>query len=523
MRIAVLGAGAIGGLVGGLLARSGSDVSLIARGDHLAAIRRDGLRVLGLDSDIVVRDPATGDPAEVGAVDVVVLGLKAYSYGSCGPLIEPLLGPGTTIVAAQNGIPWWYFYGHGGPHDGHRLESVDPGGSVSAVLPPSRVTGCVPYPAAEVAQPGVIRHLEGWQFPDGEPDRSHSDRGTRFADAMTAAGFRSRLSDVRSQIWLKLMGNAAFNPVSALTGATMAQVCQYPATRSLVARVMQEVLEVAAGVGAPPPSQFTVERRLSGAERVGQHKTSMLQDLESGKPLETAALLTSVIEIADLVGVATPSLRAIAATVDLMWRTRARRLRNGRRQAGSGYYGPTPGGDHHRADMDAGDGEQILHRLPASCTCTRRRAIVTAWNRADGWWKVRHWLWYFDRNRRLLADRHRAPGVRPEAMFRGPSILNAAIRRNRPCPTHRTTPCRQSCWLALRRAWRTRSRMFCVTWSSAASWHLAPPCSRFSWRSVLASAAPHCAKRSASWSVMGCCGYQTAIRRSRLSSSTGST
>lgn len=323
MRIAVLGAGAIGGLVGGMLARSGSDVWLIARGDQLAAIRRDGLRIIGLDADIVVRVPATDDPAEVGPVDAVVVGLKAYSYATCGPLIEPLLGPGTTIVPAQNGIPWWYFYGHGGPHDGHRLESADPGGSVSAALPPSRVIGCVPYPAAEIVHPGVIRHLEGWQFPVGEPDRSDSDRCRRFADAMTAAGFRSRPGDVRSQIWLKLMGNAAFNPISALTGATMARICQHPGTRSLVARIMQEVLDVAAGVGDPPPPQFTVERRLAGAERVGQHKTSMLQDLESGKPLETAALLTAVIEIADLIGVATPGLRAVQATVDLMWQTRS--------------------------------------------------------------------------------------------------------------------------------------------------------------------------------------------------------
>ena len=324
MRIAVLGAGAIGGLVGGLLARSGSEVCLIARGDHLAAIRRDGLRVIGLGADdIVVHVPATDDPAEVGPVDVVLVGLKAYSYATCGPLIEPLLGPATTIVPAQNGIPWWYFYGHGGPHDGYRLESADPGGSVSAALPPSRVIGCVPYPAAEIVRPGVIRHLEGWQFPVGEPDRSHSDRCRRFADAMTAAGFRSHPGDVRSQIWLKLMGNAAFNPISALTGATMAQICEHQGTRSLVARIMQEVLDVAAGAGDPPPPQFTVERRLAGAERVGHHKTSMLQDLENGKPLETAALLTTVIEIADLTGVATPSLRAVQATVDMMWQTRS--------------------------------------------------------------------------------------------------------------------------------------------------------------------------------------------------------
>lgn len=325
MRVAVLGAGAIGGLVGGLLARSGTDTTLIARGRHLAAIRRDGLRIVGDALDVVVDVPATEDPGDVGVVDVVLLGLKAYSYASCGPLLAPLLGPQTTVVAAQNGIPWWYFHRQGGPFDGRRLESVDPDGAVSAVISPERAIGCVPYPAAEITEPGVIRHLEGMQFPLGEPDRSASDRCRQFAEAMSAAGFRSRVGDIRPQIWLKLMGNAAFNPISALTGATMAEICAHPASRALVVRLMEEITAIASAIGDPPPAAITIERRLAGAERVGHHKTSMLQDLEAGKSLEVDALLGSVVEIADMVGANVPNLRAVHAAVALLDQTRQRR------------------------------------------------------------------------------------------------------------------------------------------------------------------------------------------------------
>jgi 2-dehydropantoate 2-reductase len=325
MKVAVLGAGAIGGFVGAMLSRAGTDVHLIARGPHLEAIRRDGLRVVGTDTDVLARVPATDDPHEVGEVDVVILGLKAYSYASCGPLVEPMLGLGTVVVAAQNGIPWWYFHGHGGAHDGHRLESVDPGGSVSAVLAPERALGCVVFPATEIVAPGVIRHLEGLQFPVGEPDRSRSDRCLRFAEVMSAAGFRSPVTDIRAQIWLKLMGNATFNPISALTGATMAEICAARATKELVRSMMEEIVEVARAVGDPPPSQITIERRMAGAERVGHHKTSMLQDLEAGKPLETDALIGAVLEIADLVGVDTPGLRAVGATIGLLGQTRTER------------------------------------------------------------------------------------------------------------------------------------------------------------------------------------------------------
>jgi len=322
MRVAVLGAGAIGGFVGSMLARSGTDVTLIARGEHLAAIRRDGLRVLVDGRDMVVDVPATDDPGVIGVVDVVLLGLKAYSYASCGPLLAPLLGPDTSVVAAQNGIPWWYFYRQGGPFDGRRIQSVDPDGAVSAVIAPERAIGCVPYPAAEIVAPGVIRHLEGMQFPLGETDRSKSDRCRQFAEAMTAAGFRSPVTDIRPQIWLKLMGNAAFNPISALTRSTMAEISAHPASRALVVRLMEEIAEIAAAIGDPPPSSITIERRLAGAERVGHHKTSMLQDLDAGKPLEVDALLGAVVEIADMVGAEAPNLRAVHATVALLDSTR---------------------------------------------------------------------------------------------------------------------------------------------------------------------------------------------------------
>jgi 2-dehydropantoate 2-reductase len=317
MRTAVLGAGAIGGLVGGLLARSGTDVHLIARGEHLAAIRRDGLRILGLDTDIVLPVPATDDPGEVGEVDVVLLGLKAYSYASCGPLLEPMLGPATTVVAMQNGIPWWYFHGETGPYAQRRIEAVDPGGAVSAVLDPRRAIGCVVYSSTELQAPGVVRHIEGTRFTIGEPDGTDSERCQNFSEAMVAGGLKCPVeSDIRSEVWLKLMGNAAFNPISALTRATMVQIAQFEPTRRLAVDVMTEVRDVAAALGHAP--EISIERRLAGAERVGAHRTSMLQDLEAGKALELAPLVVAVVELAELTGVPVPALRAVAAATALL-------------------------------------------------------------------------------------------------------------------------------------------------------------------------------------------------------------
>ncbi|WP_028934999.1 2-dehydropantoate 2-reductase [Pseudonocardia spinosispora] len=317
MRVAVLGAGAIGAYVGASLCRAGAEVHLVARGPHLAALREHGVRVCSPRGDFVAHPFATDDPADIGPVDHVFLGLKAHAYADSGPLVEPLLGSETTVIAAQNGIPWWYFHGLKGPYEGRRVESVDPGGAVSAVLSPERAIGCVVYAATEIESPGVIRHLEGTRFSIGEPDGSISTRCTEFAEAMIAGGLKCPVeARLRDDIWLKLMGNIAFNPISALTRSTMAGICRHDGTRELVRSMMEETLRVARLLGAEP--QVSIDRRLAGAERTGEHKTSTLQDLERGKPMELDVLLTAVVELADLVGADVPSIRAIAAVSDLL-------------------------------------------------------------------------------------------------------------------------------------------------------------------------------------------------------------
>jgi 2-dehydropantoate 2-reductase len=321
MRIAVVGAGAIGAFVGACVARGGTETHLVARGEHLAAMRTRGVRVTGPEGDFRVEVHATDDPREIGTVDVIFLGLKAYSYAGAGRLLKPLMGPQTGVIAAQNGIPWWYFHGHGGPLDGRRLESVDPGGAVSATIPAERAIGCVVYPATELAAPGVVRHIEGNRISIGEPDRTDSERCRRVCEAMTAGGLKCRVSkDLRGEIWVKLLGNATFNPLSALTGATMAELCAFAPTRELLAEMMGEVAAVAEAVGYPP--RISIERRLEGAESVGEHKTSMLQDLEAGKRLELDVLVGAVLEIGAMVGVDLPRLRAVHAATALLDRGR---------------------------------------------------------------------------------------------------------------------------------------------------------------------------------------------------------
>jgi 2-dehydropantoate 2-reductase len=235
-------------------------------------------------------------------------------------LIEPLLGPDTAVLAAQNGIPWWYFHKLSGPYEGRRIEAVDPGGATTAVLAPERAIGCVVYPATTIEAPGVIRHLEGTRFSIGEPSGEISARCQALSDAMVAGGLKAPVeADLRSDIWIKLMGNVAFNPLSALTRATMVEICQNPRTRQIVVQLMEETLDIAARVGAKP--DISIEKRLRGAENVGHHKTSMLQDLEAGKPLELDAIVTAVVEMADLTGAAAPTLRTIHAATDLLART----------------------------------------------------------------------------------------------------------------------------------------------------------------------------------------------------------
>jgi 2-dehydropantoate 2-reductase len=317
MRVAVLGAGAIGAYVGAALARGGADVHLIARGAHLEAIRERGVTVLSPRGDFGARVPATDDPREVGPVDYVFLGIKAYAYGDSGDLLAPLLGEETAVIAAQNGIPWWYFHRLGGPYDGRRIEAVDPGGAVSRAIPVERAIGCVVYCSTAIEAPGVIRHYEGTRFSIGEPDRSASDRCLAYAEAMIAGGLKCPVeADLRSDIWIKLMGNAVFNPLSVLTRATMEQMCRHPGTRALARGVMEEVVAIATALGESV--DVSIDRRLDGAEAVGAHKTSMLQDFEAGKRLELDAIAGAVVELAGLTGVAAPRLGDLHATTELL-------------------------------------------------------------------------------------------------------------------------------------------------------------------------------------------------------------
>jgi 2-dehydropantoate 2-reductase len=322
VKVAVLGAGAIGAYVGAALHRGGSEVHLVARGAHLQALRRDGVQVKSPRGDFAAHPHATDDPREIGPVDYVFLGLKAHSYASCGTLLEPLLHERTALIAGQNGIPWWYFHKLAGPYQGRRVEAVDPEGATSAVMAVDRAIGCVVYPATVLESPGVIRHLEGTRFSIGEPDGSISERCTLFSEAMVAGGLKCPVeADIRDDIWIKLMGNIAFNPISALTRGTMVEICQHPATRRVVAQMMAETLDIAARVGSTPT--ISVEKRLDGAEKVGHHKTSMLQDLEAGKELELDAIMAGVVEMADITGAPAPTLRTVYAATDLLSRTAA--------------------------------------------------------------------------------------------------------------------------------------------------------------------------------------------------------
>ncbi len=324
MKVAVLGAGAIGAYVGAALCRGGADVHLVARGAHLAAMRDDGVTVLSPRGDFHAKPHATADPEEIGPADIVFLGLKAYSYAGAGDLLRPLLRPGTGVVAAQNGIPWWYFHGLPGPYCDRRIEAVDPGGTVSAAIPPEAAIGCVVYCSTEIVSPGVIRHVEGTRFSIGEPDGTVSERCTAFSEAMAAGGLKCPVpADLRPEVWLKLLGNVAFNPVSVLTGATMGEIAAHPGTRQLVLAMMRETAGIAAALGSPP--KISVERRFEGAAKVGDHKTSMLMDYEAGKPLETDALLAAPIELARLAGLPAPTLELVHALIDL--RTRGDGLR----------------------------------------------------------------------------------------------------------------------------------------------------------------------------------------------------
>jgi 2-dehydropantoate 2-reductase len=317
VRFAIYGAGAIGAYLGAKLALAGDDVSLIARGPHLAAMQEHGVRVRTAEGDFEARPFVTDDPKQVGEVDYLVLAVKAHGLTAIAPLLAPMIGPETSIVPAQNGIPWWYFHHHGGPWEGTRLESADPGGVIEAHVPGERVIGCVVYPAAVIAEPGVIEHIEGNRFSIGELDGSTSDRCRALASAISAAGLRAPIrSNIRQEIWVKLLGNLAFNPVSALTKASLAEIAADPDVSGVVRAMMEEAQAVATALGIELP--ITIDQRMAGAEKVGDHKTSMLQDVEAAKPTEIEGLVGTVLELGRMLDQRMPYTDAVYACAKLL-------------------------------------------------------------------------------------------------------------------------------------------------------------------------------------------------------------
>lgn len=317
MRICVFGAGAIGGyLAAKLAARPESEVSLVARGPHLEAIRARGLVLVEGEARTLTRPRASADAAELGPQDFVIVTLKAHQIPAALPGLRALTGPDTAHVWAVNGVPWWYFHGLDGPLAERPVESVDPGGVIWRTLGPERAIACVVYPAAEVDEPGVVRVVEGDRFSLGEPKGVRSERVERLAKALVAAGLKAPVRPrIRDEIWVKLWGNLAFNPLSALTGATLDVICADPGTRALARAMMVEAQAVAERLGVR--FSIDVDKRIEGAAKVGAHKTSMLQDLERGRPMEIGALVAAVLELARLVEAAAPTIEAVHALVAL--------------------------------------------------------------------------------------------------------------------------------------------------------------------------------------------------------------
>ena len=320
MKICIIGGGgAIGGLLAVRLARSGNEVTVVARGATLEAIRKDGLKLItdehpeGLVGDVLIAD----NVADVGVQDLVILGVKAHQLSPIAHLLPNIIGPETVVIPMQNGIPFWYFQRHGGEYENRIVETVDPNGTIMKAIDPMQIIGCVVYPAAVTVAPGVIKHVEGNRFPIGELDGTTTPRAQRISDAFVAAGFKSPiLENIRSEIWLKLWGNMTFNPVSALTHATLIEICQHPLTRELAHDMMVEAQDVAHRLGIT--FRLGIDKRIEGAEKVGRHKTSMLQDVEAGRGLEVDALLGAVIELGTIVDVPTPRLKAVYALTSLL-------------------------------------------------------------------------------------------------------------------------------------------------------------------------------------------------------------
>jgi 2-dehydropantoate 2-reductase len=312
MKFVVLGAGAIGAYVGAALARGGSNVTLIARGEHLRAMQERGVRIESPRGDFAIQVPATSDFAAMTDADVVFVGLKANSLPGVARELSKVLRPDASVIGAQNGIPWWYFQRHGGSLDGHHLESVDPHGTVTTAIPIDSVIGCVVYCSTEVIAPGVIRHIEGTRFAIGTPGRESTERCREISTAFTAGGLKCPIAtDLREHIWLKLIGNAAFNPITTITRTTMGELGRSPSATAYVRAVMEESAAVAGALGIELP--LSIDQRIEAALAVGEHKTSMLLDWEAGKPLELDCMTGAIIEIADLVSVPVPTVRALHA------------------------------------------------------------------------------------------------------------------------------------------------------------------------------------------------------------------
>ena len=322
MRFLIVGAGAVGAYIGALMSRGGNDVTLHARGPHLRAMQQKGVRVISADDDFVAHPAVISDLKEGGPYDVIFLCVKAHGLPGIAPQLAPAMGPETIVISTQNGIPWWYFQRDGGPLAGTRLERVDPDGVVSQAIEARRVVGSLVYFATEIVEPGVIKHDEGNRISLGEPDGSRSDRVRKIAQVLVASGLRAPVTaHLRNEIWVKILGNVAFNPISALTGATLAQMLREPHTKDLVRNIMQETEAVASRLGVELP--VSIEQRMAGAEKVGEHKTSMLQDLEAGRPLELEAIVGAVLEIGDRLKLDMPHTRTVYACTRLLAQRRA--------------------------------------------------------------------------------------------------------------------------------------------------------------------------------------------------------
>jgi 2-dehydropantoate 2-reductase len=322
LKIAIIGVGAIGGYVGIRLALAGEDVTFIARGANLEALRNRGIRLVSADGSeqAVTTVRATNDYAAAGPQDVVILAMKAHQVEAVARDVPKLFGPDTVVVPMQNGIPYWYFHRYPGALAGTRVQSVDPSGLIGEHIPCERVIGCVVYPAAELVSPGVVKHVEGNRFPVGEPDGTISERVTRLSECFVRGGLQAPvLSDIRAEIWLKLWGNLTFNPISALSRATLAGICQYPPSRAIAAAMMTEAQCVANKLGVT--FRVSLDKRIAGAEKVGHHKTSMLQDVEAARTLEVDALLGSVVELARLSDTPTPHIDTVYALTKLLAKT----------------------------------------------------------------------------------------------------------------------------------------------------------------------------------------------------------